>query len=41
MVKGTINDIESFNSWPNGFWVMDQNGQNVDWINNSRTAWPT
>ena len=21
--------------------VMDQNGQNVVWINNSRTAWPT
>ena len=21
--------------------VMDQNSQNVVWINNSRTAWPT
>ena len=23
------------------FEVMDQNSQNVVWINNSRTAWPT
>ena len=40
IVQGTQKWHWNF-SRPSGFQVMDQNSQNIDIVNNSRTAWPT